>query len=71
MPKKSKLLNQVRNIIRVKHFSYSTEKTYVDWIFRFIIFHNKNHPKDMGEQEISQFLTYLATKRKVSAATQN
>ena len=71
MPKKSKLLEQVRQVIRAKHYAYSTEKTYVDWIYRFIVFHNRKHPKDMGEKEISEFLTNLANERKVSAATQN
>jgi integrase len=71
MPKKSKLLEQVRQTIRTKYYAYSTEKTYVNWIYRFIIFHNKKHPKDMGEREISEFLTNLANERKVTTATQN
>ena len=69
--KKSKLLDEVRNIIRIKHYSYSTEKTYIDWIYRFIIYHNKQHPKDLDENDISDFLSYLANQRKVSASTQN
>ena len=68
---KPRLLDQVRNAIRTKHYSYSTEKTYIDWIKRYIFFHNKQHPKEMGEREISDFLTYLAVKRKVSSSTQN
>lgn len=66
-----KLLDQVREIIRLKHYSRSTEKTYVFWIRRFILFHQKRHPREMGEPEIEAFLTYLAIRRKVSASTQN
>lgn len=69
--KGSKFLDHVREVIRTKHFSYSTEKTYIGWIYRFIIFHNKRHPEDMGGKEIAEFLTYLAVERKVSASTQN
>ncbi|MFH0758745.1 MAG: phage integrase N-terminal SAM-like domain-containing protein [Bacteroidota bacterium] len=57
--------------IRTYHFSYSTERTYISWIYRYIIFHNKRHPEDMGGQEIADFLTHLAVKRYVSASTQN
>ena len=71
MPTKSKLIEQLRQVIRAKHYAYSTEKTYVDWINRFLVFHNAKHPKDMGEKEISKFLASLANERKVSAATQN
>lgn len=66
-----KLLDQVRDAIRVKHYSFRTEKTYINWIKKFIFFHNKRHPLEMGEKEISQFLTHLAVKVKVSASTQN
>ena len=66
-----KLLDQVRNRIRCKHYSIRTEQAYVDWIKRFIYFHGKRHPVEMGENEISEFLTYLAVKRKVAASTQN
>ncbi|HDL85523.1 MAG TPA: hypothetical protein ENH11_04230 [Candidatus Acetothermia bacterium] len=66
-----RLLDQVRNAIRRKHYSIRTEQTYIDWIKRYIFFHNKQHPKEMGEREISDFLTYLAVKRKVSSSTQN
>lgn len=69
--KSSKFLDHVREIIRTNHFSYSTEKTYIDWIYRFIIFHNKRHPEEMDGKEIAAFLTYLAVDRKVSASTQN
>jgi len=69
--KRSALLDHVREVIRCNHFSYSTEKTYVSWIYRYIVFHNKRHPKEMGGEEIADFLTYLAVERKVSASTQN
>ena len=68
---KPKLLDQVRAIIRAKHYSYRTEESYVNWIKRYILFHNKRHPQKMGENEINQFLTHLAVNRKVSASTQN
>ncbi|OQY26693.1 MAG: integrase [Candidatus Cloacimonetes bacterium 4572_55] len=71
MAKEKKLLDQVRNVIRVKHYSIRTEETYVDWIKRFILFHGKTHPKDMGEAEINAFLTHLAVDKKVAASTQN
>jgi integron integrase len=70
-PRPRKLLDQVRDAIRVKHYSYSTEKTYVYWIHRFILFHNKRHPREMGTPELTQFLTHLAVSEQVSAATQN
>lgn len=66
-----KLLDQVRARLRVKHYSIRTEHSYVDWIKRFIWFHDKRHPKDMGAQEIEAFLTHLAVKGRVSASTQN
>lgn len=69
--KKPKLLDQVRQIIRVKHYSMRTEESYTTWIKRFIFFHNKRHPIEMGEKEIGQYITYLAKERKVSASTQN
>ena len=69
--KRSKFLDQVREVIRSNHFSYSTEKTYINWIYRYIVFHNKRHPEEMGGKEIADFLTYLAVQRKVSASTQN
>jgi integron integrase len=68
---KKKLLDQVRDIIRLKHYSYRTEETYVQWIRRYILFHNKRHPKDMGVPEIEAFLTHLAVQSNVSASTQN
>jgi len=69
--KGSKFLDHVREVIRTNHFSFSTEKTYINWVYRFIIFHDKRHPEDMGGNEIAEFLTYLAVDRKVSASTQN
>ena len=69
--KGSKFLCHVREVIRTNHFTYSTEKTYINWIYRFIIFHKKRHPEEMGGEEISQFLTYLAIERRVSTSTQN
>jgi integron integrase len=65
------LLEQVRGAIRVRHLSWKTEKAYVQWIRRFIVFHDKRHPRDLGEREISAFLTFLAVERKVSASTQS
>lgn len=65
-----KLLDQVRAIIRVKHFSLSTERAYVGWIKRFILFHHKQHPTGMAEPEIRQFISHLAVDARVSASTQ-
>src|SRR6266545_1013869 len=70
-PQKPKLLDQVRQAIRTRHYSYMTEKAYVGWIKRFIFFHNKRHPAEMGEAEIAQFLSALAQEKHVSASTQN
>lgn len=66
-----KLLDQVRDAIRLKRYSYRTEQTYVGWIRRYIIFHSKRHPKDMGNVEVEAFLTHLAVEGHVSASTQN
>jgi integron integrase len=66
-----KLLDQVRDVLRTKHYSHRTEEAYVDWIRRFILFHRKRHPAEMGAQEIQAFLTHLATQRNVAASTQN
>jgi integron integrase len=68
---KPKLLDQVRDVIRRKHFSIRTEQVYVDWIRRFILFHNKRHPAEMAEQELTEFLTHLARDVHVAASTQN
>jgi len=70
-PKPKKLLDQLRDAIRLKHYSYSTEKTYVHWAKRYILFHNKRHPAEMGAVEIESFLTHLAKEGNVSASTQN
>jgi integron integrase len=61
----------VKTDLRAKHYSESTEKTYINWIRRYIIFHNKQHPKDLGTEEIKKFINNLADEGKVSAATQN
>ena len=66
-----KLLDQVRDTIRTKHYSYRTEQSYVDWVKRYIFFHKKRHPADMGADEVQAFLTHLAVERNVSASTQN
>ena len=68
---KPKLLDQVHQAIRKRHYRPKTEKSYVHWIKRFIFFHNKRHPAEMGEEEIGQFFSGLATDRHVSASTQN
>jgi hypothetical protein len=64
-----KLLERVRETLRTKHYSYRTEQAYVDWIKRFIIFHNKRHPRDMGAEEVQAFITYLANDRRMAAST--
>ena len=66
-----KLLDRVRWHLRVKHYSTRTEKTYVDWIRRYILFHHKRHPNEMSEKEITEFLTHLAVEKRVAASTQN
>ena len=66
-----KLLDSVREAIRVRHYSRRTEKTYIGWIRRFILFHQKRHPSELGEKEITRFLSHLAVDSGVSAATQN
>jgi integron integrase len=66
-----KLLDQVREALRLKHYSYRTEEAYVDWIKRFILFHHKRHPLEMGAPEIQAFLAHLAQEKNVAASTQN
>jgi integron integrase len=66
-----KLLDQVRQAITARHYSYRTEKSYIGWIRRFIVFHGKRHPAAMGEAEITAFLSALATQGRVSASTQS
>ncbi len=68
---KPKLLDQVRTEIQTRHFSPRTEKTYINWIKQYIFYHNKRHPKEMGEVEVNKFLSHLATEKNVSASTQN
>ncbi|MFI5399101.1 MAG: integron integrase [Candidatus Binatia bacterium] len=70
-PTKPRLFDQVRDAIRTRHYSYRTEEAYVGWVKRFILFHRKRHPADMGKPEIEQFLTALAVDRHVAASTQN
>jgi integron integrase len=66
-----RLLDQVRRRIRVRHYSIRTERTYVHWIKRFVVFHGTRHPREMGGEEVTAFLSALATERNVAAATQN
>jgi integron integrase len=66
-----RLLDRVRAVLRARHFSPRTEESYVAWIRRFILFHGRRHPDELGEQEITGFLNALATERHVSASTQN
>ncbi|WP_051184638.1 phage integrase N-terminal SAM-like domain-containing protein [Desulfatiglans anilini] len=68
---KPTLLDQVRAALRVRHMSYRTEQTYVHWIKRLISFHNRKHPLEMGEAQVSAFLSYLAVEKRVAASTQN
>jgi integron integrase len=68
---KPKLLDRVRHAIRTRHYSLRTEEAYVQWIRRFIVFHHKRHPQEMGVAEIQQFLTDLAITHRVAASTQN
>jgi len=67
----SKLLGELRGIIRCKHYSIRTEQAYLEWAKRYILFHGKRHPREMGETEIAAFLTHLAVARNVAASTQN
>ena len=71
MPVKPRLLDLVRDRIRLKHYSIRTEQAYLDWIRRFILFHGKRHPAEMGKPEVEGFLNDLAVNRNVSASTQN
>jgi len=66
-----KLLDQMRDILRAKHYSPRTEETYVDWAKRFILFHDKRHPSEMGAKEIQEFITHLATELNLAASSQN
>jgi site-specific recombinase XerD len=66
-----RLLDQVRQLIRIRHYSIRTEQAYVQWIRRFIVFHGKRHPREMGAEELTQFLSDLAIRGNVAASTQN
>ena len=65
------LLDVVRETLRLKHYSYRTEVSYINWIKRYLAFHNRQHPRDLGNAEIEAFLTYLAVEQQVAASTQN
>jgi hypothetical protein len=71
IPKLTKLLDQVRQVIRLKHTAISTEQSYTYYIKNFILFHNKRHPREMGVEEIRTYLTYLAVEKHVAPSTQN
>ena len=66
-----KLLDQVRDAIRLKHYSIRTEQAYVNWIKRYIYFHNVRHPAEMGAPQVQAFLTHLAVEGNIAASTQN
>ena len=66
-----KLLDRLRDKLRTKHLARSTERAYVAWARRFILFHGKRHPQEMGASEVEAFLTHLAVERNVAASTQN
>ena len=66
-----KLLDRMRVHLRTRHYSLRTEEAYVDWARRFILFHSKRHPQDMGAEEVEAFLSHLAVDRQVAASTQN
>ncbi|HYH84623.1 MAG TPA: phage integrase N-terminal SAM-like domain-containing protein [Pyrinomonadaceae bacterium] len=68
---KPKLLDRVRSVARVRHLSLRTEQAYSDWIKRFVLFHRKRHPSEMGAEEIRLFLSHPAVEGRVSASTQN
>lgn len=69
--KSPRLLDQVRELIRIRHYSIRTEQAYVQWIRRYILFHDKRHPRELGAEEVTAFLSHLAIKRNVAASTQN
>src|SRR5678815_249536 len=64
-----KLLDQVRDAIRYRHYSFRTEEAYVEWVRRFVLFHDRRHPRDLGGDDVAAFLTHLAVERNVSAST--
>ncbi len=71
MTNKPRLLDQMKEVLRLKHYSIHTEHAYIQWAKQFILFHNKRHPNTMGGPEIKQFLTHLAVQRQVASSTQN
>ena len=70
-PRPARLLDRLRQQIRLRHYSLRTEEAYVGWVRRFVLHHGKQHPKDLGAVEVQQFLSHLASERGVSASTQN
>jgi len=70
-PRPKKLLDELSEQLRTRHYAIRTEKTYISWVRRYIIFHNKRHPKNMGAKEINAFLTHLALEKRVASSTQN
>ena len=68
---KSPFLNEVREALRIKHYSYATEKVYIEWIKRYILFHGKQHPSTLTTAHVKAFLSHLAVNRNVAASTQN
>ena len=71
LPKGKKLLDQYSEFLRNRHYSLRTEQTYIGWVRQYILFHNKRHPREMGEPEINEFVTHLVNQRSVAASTQN
>ena len=71
VPRPPKLLERMRIHLRTRHYSIRTEEAYIDWARRFIVFHGKRHPQEMGAAEVEAFLSHLAVDRQVSASTQN
>jgi integron integrase len=71
MPQPKKLMDQVKDRIRIKQYAYKTEQAYLNWIKRYILFHNKKHPSELGAQDLENYLTFLAAERNVAASTQN
>jgi len=68
-PQGKKLLDVYREALRVRHYSYRTEETYISWVRQYILFHDKRHPRDMGVAEINAFITYLVNEKNIAAST--
>jgi hypothetical protein len=66
-----KLLDQLSDALRIMHYSYRTEQTYVSWVRQFILYHKKRHPREMGAVEINDFITYLVNQKRIATSTQN